>query len=123
MLSANMTQPPKCFVAVITGHYRSVAPPNTMLQASAQGSQKMLITPSKIVSVRRPGSKLTRVDFLLIAAILLVFAVTGAVYHLTSGQKNSAALISADLPDWTSHSSSGEAPLKARIGFARRIGT
>jgi hypothetical protein len=73
-------------------------------------------------SVRRPGSTVTRLDFLLIAAILLLFAVI-ATHHLTSGRKDGAALISADLPDRTSHSSSDETLLKARIGFARRIGT
>jgi hypothetical protein len=83
----------------------------------------MSFAPTEIIPVRCPGSTATRVNFLLIAAILLVFAVTPAVHHLTSGQKNSAALISADLPDSAGHSSSGEALLKARIGFARRIGT
>jgi len=63
------------------------------------------------------------VDFLLIAAILVVFVITAAAYRVTSVQKDSAALISADLPDSTSYSHSGASLLKAKIGFARGIGT
>lgn len=83
----------------------------------------MSITPTDIACVRPPGSKLTRGDLLLIAAILLVFLVSVTAHHLITGQKNSAALISADLPGWTIHSASGESLLKAKIGFARGMGT
>jgi hypothetical protein len=83
----------------------------------------MSTIPTAIIRVRRPGSKLTRVDFLLIVAILLVFVVTAATHHLTFGQKNGTAPISADLPDGTGYLPSDDSLLKARIGFARGIGT
>jgi hypothetical protein len=62
-------------------------------------------------------------DYILIVAIFIVFGVTAATHQLATGRKNSAALISADLPDETSYSPSGESLLKARIAFARGIGT
>jgi hypothetical protein len=83
----------------------------------------MLIASPKLTPVRRPGSTLTRVDFVLIAASLLVLAVNAAIYLGPIGTKNGAAPISVNLPDRTSHSSGGQALLKARIGFARRIVT
>jgi len=83
----------------------------------------MLIRPAETIRVRRPGSKLSRVDFLLIAAIFVVFVITAAAYRVTSVQKDSAALISPDSRDSTSYSPSGDPLLKARIGFARGIGT
>lgn len=83
----------------------------------------MQMTPTKTIRVRRSESKMARVDVLLIGAIFLVFVVTAATHHLTSRKNTSAALISADFPDGTSYSPSGEALLKARIGFARGIRT
>jgi hypothetical protein len=59
-------------------------------------------------------------DFMLIITSLLVLAVAAAIYRTYIRTENSAVLIAADLPDRTNHSSSGEALLKARIGFARR---
>jgi hypothetical protein len=58
---------------------------------------------------------------MVIAASLFVLAVA-AVTHRAHILTENTVVMSADLPDQTSHSSSGQALLKARIGFARRIG-
>jgi hypothetical protein len=59
---------------------------------------------------------------MLLAGSVLVFAVAAVTHRAHIRTENSATLMSVDLPDQTSYSPSGEA-LKARIGFARRIGT
>jgi len=76
----------------------------------------------KLAPVPRRESTLARVDLVLIVASLVVLAAAAAIHYAHIRTENSAALTSADLPERTSHSS-GEALLRARIGFARMTGT
>ena len=60
---------------------------------------------------------------MLLAASFFVLAVAAVTHRAYVVTENGATLMSADLPDQTNHPSSGHALLKARIGFALRIGT
>ena len=77
----------------------------------------MSIALSSFTPLQPPESILTKMDLVLIAAGLL--AVTAATHHAHIRTGSNVAFISADLPDV----SNGQALLKARMGFARRIGS
>lgn len=77
----------------------------------------MPLRPSRVTPARRPAKTM-----MLIAASLLVLVVDAASRHVRIRTESSVAQISTDLSDRTSYSSSDQELLKARIGFARRIG-
>jgi len=83
----------------------------------------MWIAPTTISPVRRRASTLTRVYLMLVAVSFFVLAVAAVTHRAYVVTENGATLMSADLPDQTNRPSSGHALLKARIGFALRIGT
>lgn len=81
----------------------------------------MLIRPSGITPARRPAF-LTTANSALIGASLLFLMVAAAGYREQIRTESNVAQIPADLSDRTSYSSSDQDLLKARIGFARKIG-
>jgi hypothetical protein len=82
----------------------------------------MLIRPPGGVPARRPASTWVAANFVLMAASLVFVGVAAASYHVQLRTERNVAQVSADLSDRTSYSSSDQDLLKARIGFARRIG-
>ncbi len=68
---------------------------------------------------RRAGSRLTGPDFLLAAAIALVFAVNVASHYLLTASRNLAAPVPAEVGVQTSQPLNDPGLAKARIGFAR----
>lgn len=81
----------------------------------------MTIPPSAVAPVRRPASTLTRLSLILMAASVLVVASVGHYRHIQV--ESSVALFPSDSSDRTDYSTSDQGLLKARIGFARKIGT
>jgi hypothetical protein len=81
----------------------------------------MSIAPANSPPVWRPGSTLTRVDFVLIAASLFVFLFNAATHHAHGWSQNTAAPISANLPKQTSSASNELSLTKARISFGITI--
>ena len=81
----------------------------------------MLIRPSGLTPARRPAF-LATASSALIGASLLFLMVAAAGYREHTRTESNVAQIPADLSDRTSYSSSDQDLLKARIGFARRIG-
>lgn len=82
----------------------------------------MLIGPSGVTPGRRPASTWVTANVMLMASSLFFFAVAAASYHGHSRTERNVAQVSTDLSDRTSYSSSDQDLLRARIGFARRIG-
>lgn len=82
----------------------------------------MLVRPSGVIPDRRPASTWVAANFVLMAASLLFVGVVATTYHAHFRTERNVAQVSTDLSDRTSYSSSDQDLLKARIGFARRIG-
>jgi hypothetical protein len=77
----------------------------------------MSIRPSGVIPAwRKPSTSI------LMTATLLVLAVVAAGRPSHIRPENHVAQISTDLSDRTSYSSSDQDLLRARIGFARKIG-
>lgn len=78
--------------------------------------------PSGVLPARRSASIWAAASSGLVAASILVAGVAVASYHAQVRTERNVAQVSTDLSDRTSYSSSDQDLLKARIGFARRIG-
>jgi hypothetical protein len=87
------------------------------LSAFFEGPRKMSIASVKPSSARRAGAKLSVLDLLLAAAIILVFVANVAV-HYPHFRSQSATSVS----DRNSQSAIEPGLAKARIGFARMLG-
>lgn len=81
----------------------------------------MLIRPSGVSPARR-AALFTTASSALIGAGLLFLMVAGAGYREHIRNESNVAQIPADLSDRSSYSSSDQDLLRARIGFARKIG-